>query len=203
MAKYEGLDHYLDSETGVLKNKLGIRVKEELESAEASLVAWRGFQLSEKPLRGRFDLDHLKAIHKRLFGDLYVWAGELRDIDLAKGNSYFANHSHIVGAANQIFEKLASENHLKGLDVATFSVRAAHYLGEINALHPFREGNGRAQREFINHLAYKNGYFIDWTNISQNAMLQASIESFHKGDNSKFEALIRDNLRKIPASDPD
>jgi cell filamentation protein len=81
--------------------------------------------------------------------------------------------------------------------------RAAYYLGEINALHPFREGNGRAQREFINHLAYKNGYFIEWKNISQADMIQASIESFHQGDNTKFAALIRDNLRNLPASGPD
>ncbi len=196
MAKYEGKDHYLDPETGVLKNKLGIGDKDELERAEASLVAWRSFQLSKKPIQGSFNLDHLKAIHKHLFGDVYEWAGELRDTDLAKGNSYFANHTHIIGAALPIFEKLAHENYLNGLDAAAFSTRAAHYLGEINALHPFREGNGRAQREFINHLAYKNGYLIEWTNVSQADLLQASIASFHQGDNSKFAAFIRDNLRK-------
>jgi cell filamentation protein len=97
---------------------------------------------------------------------------------------------------------LDNEDYLKGLDLAAFSERAAHYLGEINALHPFREGNGRAQREFINHLAYKNGYSIEWTSVSQDAFIQASIESFHKGDNSKFAAFIRDNLRKIPNDDP-
>jgi cell filamentation protein len=64
MAKYEGQDHYLDPETGVLKNKLGISEEEELKAADASLVAWRTYQLVEKPLQGRFDLDHLKAIHQ-------------------------------------------------------------------------------------------------------------------------------------------
>jgi fido (protein-threonine AMPylation protein) len=64
MAKYEGQDHYLDPETGVLKNKLGIRDEERLKRAEASLVAWRSFELSQKPVQGSFDLDHLKAIHK-------------------------------------------------------------------------------------------------------------------------------------------
>ena len=89
------------------------------------------------------------------------------------------------------------------LDAVSFSERAAHYLGEINALHPFREGNGRAQREFINHLAYRNGYFISWTNVGQKELLQASIESFRQGDNTKFAAFIHDNLRKlpVPASD--
>jgi cell filamentation protein len=201
MVKYEGKDHYLDPETGVLKNKLGIGDENELKEAEASLLAWRSFQLAENPIKGRFDLDHLKAIHKHLFCDVYEWAGEIRNIDLAKDNSYFANHTHIVIAARPVFEKLAEEGYLKGLDAVAFSTRAAYYLGEINALHPFREGNGRAQREFINHLVYKNGYFIEWKNISQKDMIQASIESFHQADNTKFAAFIRDNLRKLPVSD--
>jgi cell filamentation protein len=203
MAKYEGQDHYLDPETGVLKNKLGIIEAEELKAAEASLVAWRSYQLFEKPIQGRFDLVHLKAIHQHLFKDVYKWAGELRDIDLTRENSYFANHRHINEAAGLIFAKLAEENYLQGLSAADFSLRAAYYLGELNALHPFREGNGRAQREFINHLAYNNGYLIDWTNVSEDDMIQASIESFHRKDNAKFAAFIRDNLGKLPVSDPD
>ena len=203
MAKYEGQDHYLDPETGVLKNKLGIREEEELKAAEASLVAWRSYQLVEKPIQGHFDLNHLKAIHQHLFQDVYEWAGELRDVDLTRDNSYFANHRYMIEAASLIFAKLAEENYLQGMDSADFSRRAAYYLGEINALHPFREGNGRAQREFINHLAYNNGYLIDWTNISEDDMIQASIESFHRRDNSKFAAFIRDNLRELPVSDPD
>jgi cell filamentation protein len=203
MAKYEGQDHYLDPETGGLQNQLGISEEAELKAAEASLVAWRSYQLVEKPIQGRFDLDYLKAIHQHLFQDVDEWAGELRDIDLARDNSYFANHRHIIKAAGLIFAKLAAENYLQGLAAADFSTRAAYYLGEINALHPFREGNGRAQREFINHLAYTNGYLIDWTNISEDDMIQASIESFHRRDNSKFAAFIRDNLREHPVSDPD
>ncbi|HYA42111.1 MAG TPA: Fic family protein, partial [Syntrophobacteraceae bacterium] len=198
MPKYECQDHYLDRETGVLKNKLGIGEEGELNKAEASLVAWRAFQLFQKPIRGRFDLDHLKAIHKHLFQDVYEWAGELRDIDLSKGKSYFANHAHIASAAQPLFEKLAEEGCLKGFEPAEFSERAAYYLGGINALHPFREGNGRAQREFINHLAYANGYFIEWKNVSAEEMIQASQESFQKGDNTKFTAFIRDNLKKLP-----
>lgn len=198
MSKYDGQDHYLDPETGVLRNRLGITDASELEQAEASFVAWRSYELSQKPIVGRFDLDHLQAIHRHLFGDVYEWAGEIRDIDLSKGNSYFANHTHIVSAATSIFEKLEKERYLKGLDAAAFSERAAYYLGEINALHPFREGNGRVQREFINHLARANGYIIDWTAIAPERMLQASIESFHQGDTTKFAAFIRDNLRQLP-----
>lgn len=198
MAKYEGRDPYLDPETGVLKNRLGITDESELEKAEAAFVAWRSYELSQKPIGGRFDLAHLQAIHRHLFGDVYDWAGDIRTIDLSKGNAYFANHARIVGAARPIFEKLAKERYLKGLDAAAFGERAAYYLGEINALHPFREGNGRAQREFVNHLARANGYVIDWTGIGPEAMTQASIEAFHRGDTAKFAAFIRDNLRQFP-----
>ena len=176
MAKYEGQDHYLDAETGVLKNRLGIGDENELTKAEASLVACREFQLFKKPIRGLFDRDHLKAIHKHLFQDVYEWAGQLRDIDLIKGTSHFANHPHIANAARPIFEKLAKEGCLRGLDASAFSERAAYYLG------------GRAQREFINHSAYANSYCIQWKNVSTEDMIQASKESFHKGDNTRFAA---------------
>jgi cell filamentation protein len=63
----------------------------------------------------------------------------------------------------------------------------------LNAPHSFREGNGRAQREFVSHLAHAAGYYIAWENVSRADLLQASIESF-KGNTSKLAALIRDNL---------
>ena len=197
MAKYEGQDHYLDPKTGIFRNRLGITDESELERAEASFVAWRSYELSQRPIVGRFDLAHLQAIHRHLFSDVYDWAGEIRTIDLSRGNSYFANHRHIVSAAGPIFKRLAKEQYLKGLDSAAFSERAAYYLGEINALHPFREGNGRVQREFINHLARANGYVIDWTGISSEAMTQASIEAFHRLDTSKFAAFIGANIRRL------
>lgn len=195
MPKYDGQDHYLDPETGILSNKLGITDQSELEQAEASFVAWRSYELSQRPLAGCFDLAHLQAIHRHLFGDVYDWAGEIRTIDLCKGQSYFASHRLIERAARSLFENLAKEQSLKGLETTGFSERAAYYLSELNALHPFREGNGRAQREFINHLAHRNGYIIDWTGIDPAAMEQASIDAFHRGDTTKLATFIRDNLR--------
>jgi cell filamentation protein len=194
MQKHTVNDHYLDNDTGVLKNKLGIQEQAALQEREADYATARAYELAKTPLEGGFDIDHLQSIHKHLFGDVYAWAGELRDIDLAKDDCYFANHTHIVSAARPLFAKLAAEGYLTGLDTTAFSERAACYLGEINALHPFREGNGRAQREFINHLAYKNGFSIAWNNITQEDMIQASIESFHQGDTTRFSAYIRDNL---------
>lgn len=196
MSKYSTHDDYLDAATGVLKNRLGITAESELEEAEATFASVRSYELAEKPLPGNFDLAHLQAMHRYLFQDVYDWAGKLRTIDIIKGGNRFANFAYIESSAAPIFRKLADENFLASLDAEKFSDRAAHYLGEINALHPFREGNGRAQREFISQLAYKNGYFIDWKNFTQADMIQASIESFN-GDCSKFSAYIRGNLREI------
>lgn len=193
MSRNPGDDPYVDLESGVLKNRLGITDEATLEQAEAALVATRSFELSLAPLKGQFDLAHLQAIHRYLFGDLYEWAGQLRTIDISKGGHLFAHHAHIAGAAAPIFQKLAEEKHLVELGRISFSKRAAHYLGELNALHPFREGNGRAQREFVSHLAHAAGYYIAWENVKEAEMLEASIESF-KGDTSKLSAIIRENL---------
>ena len=156
-------------------------------------MATRSYELSQTPLKGRFDLAHLQAIHKHLFVDLYEWAGRLRTIDISKGGNRFANHMQIESAAAPILQQLAKENHLAGLGAEAFSDRAAYYLGELNALHPFREGNGRAQREFISHLAHTNGYYVAWENMAPADLLAASIASFH-GDASKLAGVIRRNL---------
>src|ERR1039457_3877110 len=158
MPKYSGDDHYIDLESGVLRNRLGITHEALLDAAEADFAAERSRELSQTPLKGKFDLAHLQAIHRHLFGDVYEWAGELRNIDIGKGGSMFAHHGHLVSAAAPIFKQPAEERNLAGLDPERFSERAAHYPGELNALHPFREGNGRAQREFIGHVAQANGY---------------------------------------------
>lgn len=195
MAKYSNNDHYLDAATGVLKNRLNIGAEAALEKAEAAFAGIRSYELAQSPLPGNFDLAHLKAIHRYLFQDVYDWAGECRTIDISRGDTLFAHHTYIEAAARPIFERLAKEKRLAGLGVGGFSERAAHYLGEINALHPFREGNGRAQREFVSHLAYRCGYFIDWKNIGRSDMIQASVESY-SGDYSRFAAYIRANLEQ-------
>jgi cell filamentation protein len=196
MSRYSSDDIYLDPISGVLKNRFGIADAAILEETEADLVAARSRELVKKTLQGHFDLKHLQAIHRYLFRDLYEWAGELRTVDISKNDNLFAHHAYIAPAAQSIFEKLASEKHLAGLESSVFSERAAYYFGEINALHPFREGNGRALREFISHLAHANGLYIAWEDVSTEEMLQASMESF-KGDLSRLTVILREHLHKL------
>jgi cell filamentation protein len=187
-------DPYLDKDTGVLRNLLGIKDQAALDKAESSLSFLRTNELRELPVTGHFDLKHLQSIHQRLFGDVYDWAGQLRQVEIQKGNTDFARQMVIESAGKQLFGQLAKEQHLRGLDADAFSARAGHYLGEINVLHPFREGNGRAQREFIAQLALAAGYPIDWTGISQVDMVSASIAAYN-GDAADLGRLIRSAIR--------
>lgn len=194
--KYAGErgDPYLDKETGVLRNLLGIKDQAELDSAESSLSFLRASQLRELPIQGGFDLAHLQAIHKRLFGDVYDWAGQVRQVEIQRGDTVFARQLAIEGAARQLFGQLALEQRLSGLDADRFGERAGYFLGEINVLHPFREGNGRTQREFISQLARSTGRRIDWTGVSQAEMTSASIAAY-RGDPSALAGIVRAGLR--------
>ncbi|MFP5258311.1 MAG: Fic/DOC family protein [Acidobacteriota bacterium] len=198
MTRYDGRDRYVDPQTGVLLNKLGITDADTLRRAEASLAAWRSFELAIGPISGNFDFAHLQAIHARLFGDLYPWAGELRDVDLSKGDCRFANCRHLLTAGEALFAQLRREDALRGLDASHFSERAGYYLGEINALHPFRDGNGRAQREFVSQLARQNGWRVAWENADEAAMIEASRRSLLHGDASGLARIIEENLRRLP-----
>jgi cell filamentation protein, protein adenylyltransferase len=196
MSRYSEDDSYLDPTSGVLKNRFGIRDAAQLEVAEADLAAERSRELSLKPLKGNFDLAHLQAIHHYLFRDLYEWAGQLRTVDISKDGSVFAHHAYLYSSATQIFKKLADERALAGLNAGDFSVRAAYYFAELNALHPFREGNGRTQREFLSHLAHANGYYLAWEGLKQHEMTEASIESF-VGETSKLTGLVHGILTRL------
>ncbi|EIJ6113791.1 Fic family protein [Salmonella enterica] len=193
MAKYEAKDPYTDPETGVLRNRLGIKDEATLERTEATLAYLRSIELARTPVRGKFDLDHMKEIHKKLFGDVYEWAGQLRTVDISKGDTKFAHYGQLENYAPQIAKQLAREQHLRGLDADQFSRRAGHYMGELNVLHPFREGNGRTLREFVGQLAREAGYNIEWKRIERQEMTRASIEAYH-GDSGRLAGLIRANL---------
>lgn len=194
--RYSGQDGdpYLDPRTGILRNLLGIEDQATLDRAESSLSFLQAAKLLEQPVSGNFDLAHLQLIHRRLFGDVYDWAGEIRQGEIQKGDTIFARYLMIDSAARRLFGQLADEDHLRGLDQNEFSQRSAFYLGEINVLHPFREGNGRTQREFIGQLAREAGHNIEWTGIQQAEMIQASIDAYN-GNSEGLARIIRRGLR--------
>lgn len=168
---------YCYPDSDVLKNRMGVRDSERLSRLERRLTMLRLLELIDKPIRGKFDLKHLQAIHKYIFQDVYEWAGEIRKVDIAKGNM-FCNVRFLSSQAAEIFGKLKEEDYLQGLGEEDFIRQMAYYFSEINALHPFREGNGRSQREFVRCLALHNGYVVNFANASEEEMMKASEESF-------------------------
>ncbi|WP_375613215.1 type II toxin-antitoxin system protein adenylyltransferase VbhT [Bartonella sp. AP153HLJHH] len=197
MEKYKGSgDSYTDPETGVMYNRFGIKDKATLQRVESTISYVKSFEFVHTPIGGKFDLDYMKEIHRRLFGDIYEWAGQVRLVDIAKGNSMFASYNQIESYAPKITKKLAKEQYLRGFGAYDFSQRAGYYMGELNALHPFREGNGRTQREFMVQLAREAGYHINWKGIERQEMTRASIEA-HFGNSEYLSALIYKNLTKF------
>lgn len=176
---YEWDKEYCYPNSYVLKNKLNIKNQEDLSNAEREITSLKIAVAKKNIIWGNFDLAHLQMIHKFIFEDIYTWAGELRHVNISKGNS-FCLSEHIVENANNIFKELKEENFLiDSKSKRETTNRLAYYLGEINVIHPFREGNGRTQRLFIEYLARVAGYGIDFSEITPQEMIVASAEAFN------------------------
>lgn len=170
-------DPYCYSNSRVLKNKLGITNADELCVEERNLTNLRIDELFRTPIQGYFDFAHLKSIHRYIFQDIYDWAGKIRTVNIAKGN-LFCLAPMIEAQAKNIFDELKTEKYLKDLGAGELAKRLAYYMAEINALHPFREGNGRATREFIRELAYQNDYLLLFSKITKTELTDATVASF-------------------------
>jgi cell filamentation protein len=146
-------------------------------------TAHRIYELLKNPVVGRFDATHLKAIHQRVFRDVFPWAGEFRTTMLGKAEhvgqppTWFTPPHLLEHEAERIFSSLHRTNLLRGLQRTGFARHAAPLLAEINKLHPFREGNGRTQRLFIDALAQQAGHQVYFDVVSRERMVQASIEA--------------------------
>ena len=167
-------DPYCYPGSNVLRNLFDLRSQAELSKAEADVTYLRIGQIERLPIAGKYDLDHLKEIHRRIFRDVYPWAGELRTVSMSKGGSLFCRHEFLVTEGQRIFDQLRQENLLRALPQDAFCERLSYYFGEINALHPFREGNGRTQRVMLESIAKQAGYKIDFQQISRETMVAMS-----------------------------
>jgi cell filamentation protein len=136
--------------------------------------------LYNMPIAKKFDFNSLRRIHQIIFDDIYEWAGQIRKGEfLSKGSSIFCRGPYIVESANKIFANIIKESNLFGLNKSDFIKRMAYYMGEVNALHPFREGNGRTSREFFRQLSLNADYVLDFSEIEKEALLMADIEAFN------------------------
>lgn len=189
MSRYDADDVYCLPGSSVLKNKAGITDQDLLDQYEADLTTIRLLELARNSIEGQFDLDHLSGIHRYLFQDIYEWAGKIRTVDIIRGESRFCNVRHIHTYADTVFSSLKAENYLKTLSKEQFAARAAHYLSEINAIHPFREGNGRVQRLFMSQLAGNAGFSLSYAALGRDEMYSAMEAAFF-GDEKPLAALM-------------
>lgn len=189
-------DPYLDPYSGILRNKFGLTDQESLNRREANTVSMRSVLLQRNPLKGNFDSEHLKSIHEYLFRDVYDWAGRFRTISLAKIDyacggriTRFTTPDLIDKELTRTFDWLAEERFLEGLSRREFSLKMASLFSEINRIHPFREGNGRAQRQFVRQLSDSLRFKLHFEVVSKERLVRASSLSAN-GDLSMMERLI-------------
>lgn len=195
--------------TDTLKNKLGATTHDELEEREAPYVAARHIEIEAghgPPLQ--CDAEHLKALHRHLFQDVYEWAGHTRDEEVPLGDGSIATEPelkregsrafvagpHIAVALDEIAAKLRDADYLGGLSRDAFAERAADLLAELNAVHPFREGNGRTQRAFVEQLAQAAGHDLDFSVISKERMIVASMAAHDQTDLGPMRRLFTDAI---------
>lgn len=194
-------DPYLDLRTGVLRNRLGITDAAEFAQAEADFSSARIAQLWRHPLPGDYDLAHLQRFHQVIFGDLFDWAGELRTVTLGKGGALFCHPHDLVGTAAGVFGRLAADRHLRGLSRAAFLDKLTVLLADINDLHPFREGNGRAQRAFVAQLSRDAGHILRWARMDADTN-RAACQAARVGDTEPLRAMLEHLVDDEPARPP-
>jgi len=194
--EYEGNDFYNYPNSNVLMNKFDIRDYETLQEIEGDISYAKIVYLGANPIKGVFDLKYFQKIHKYIFEDIYSWAGRIRGGKFfSKGASTFCIADMIPTYAENIFGKLRAEKWLRGLERKYFIERLAYYMGEVNALHPFREGNGRTQRVLFAEIARRAKYELDFGEIEPVELLEADIATYNK-DYSLLIGLLGEMLIK-------
>ena len=164
----------------LLQNKLGISDPKDLKKAEQQIVSEKSaIILNEKP-QNILNFDYLLHIHKILFEDIYYFAGQIRTIDIAKPDSSipFAYARFIDIEAKRIFSILNNKNYLSNNSKSEFAKEIAELSADLNALHPFRDGNGRTIRLFLIMLADNAGYLLDYSQVSSKELIDADKRAF-------------------------
>jgi cell filamentation protein len=174
--------------TAVLRNKAGLQDQSQLDAFELVMVITRA---KENWPSGLLDVRHYLSLHHHLFQDVYDWAGTIRTIRIGKDGSWFCFPEHIASEMEKLFGQLAGEGHFQALTGAEFAGKAARFLSELNAIHPFREGNGRVQMSLLTLLADNAGLPFNVAALEPERAMQAMIGSF-KGRLEPLERPILD-----------
>jgi cell filamentation protein len=163
--------------TSVLINNYGIRDEEKLLQAELEITQEAAARWEHEPPFAAFDFAHYRSIHKFLFEELYVWAGQIRDVNISKKGTRFCPFDEIESCAGAIFTRLEGADFLRGLQKKKFVNEFVDLYDTTNMLHPFREGNGRTQRLFLAQLARCAGWELNFADINIDELMIATMYS--------------------------
>jgi cell filamentation protein len=168
-------------------SKLAIRESEALNQANVDSIASKLAVLESMPVIGAFDANHLQQIHARIFEDVFQRAGQLRQ----------QRPSSLSSSLDSLFDKLARENRLKGLELGEWSKRATQYLLGIERINPFDDGSEIASIEFFRELATENGLTLR----GSPTLTESLMDELH----AQIQNVQSYNLRRllILAVDPD
>jgi cell filamentation protein len=179
-------DPYCYPGTTVLINKLDLRSQTELDAFEAEIT----IQRAAEPFPARaLGYPSYRAIHRHLFQDVYPWAGKIRTVRISKDGSLFCYPENIDSEMRKLIANLRGSKFFRGLSPEAFSQSVSHFLAELNAIHPFREGNGRTQLALLALVADRAGHPLTLERMNPAAMLTAMVASFH-GDEVQLRKLI-------------
>lgn len=181
-------DPYSYPGTDTLRNKLGLTDDRTLTEAERRLTLARGAEAAR--LTFPATADGYRALHRHLFQDLYDWAGQDRTVNIAKGGSSFAAVPYIARELDKLFADVAARNAFRGVPRDEFFDRLGNHINEINAIHPFREGNGRTMRQHAAQLARDAGHPIRIAAIDKDQWMEASRHGFLTGDHRGMAAIL-------------
>ncbi len=182
-------DPYAYTGTNVLKNRAGLRDARLLEAFELEMTALRA---DEALPAGRFGPAHYRAVHRHLFQDVYSWAGCYRTVRTAKDGNAFCYPEHIDANMRKLFDRLKAPPFTGGAGFHAFIEGATDFLADLNAIHPFRDGNGRSQLSFLHLVALRAEHPLSLHKVRRATMIPAMIASF-AGDTR----LLVDELAKL------
>jgi cell filamentation protein len=168
-------DPYAYPHSLVLKNRLNIADAKTLQSFEVEMSTLRA---AEPFPAGDLNAEHYRSVHRHLFGDVYEWAGEYRTVRTSKGGNAFCYPEYTADQVDRIFHELPAAEELRALKTDAFVRILAAFLGEMNAVHPFRDGNGRTQLVFLRAIAADAGRPLALDRLQRDTYLPAIIASF-------------------------
>ncbi|GGN57284.1 Fic/DOC family protein [Oceanobacillus indicireducens] len=187
--KYEDPDDlYVYPDSGVLRNKFNIKSAQELQAKEYRIVTNKLLDLFENPIHV-YSLGDIQKIHQFLFEEIYHWAGEFRQVNISKdGNPFMAMQAFDTGT--EYMNKLITDYHQQANDKSSIIKYLAEILDNLNYMHPFREGNGRTQREVIRVLALAKGYILEVNLNLDDDIYHLYMDGIVNGDTSLLEELF-------------